>query len=250
MIEVNELQKRRVIGKLAELLGSLRGKRIALLGLAFKPNTDDTREAPAFVLAGRLLAEGADVVAWDPIASSDGLHGVEQVPTVEEAARDADAVVLVTEWPQLETSTGPRSPRRCGSPSSSTAGTCSTRARCVPPGSRTTRSGARLRPADGGDRPRRREGRAARRRDRWAAEVARHRRRAPAPRLADRPARAGRRGARDRQLPRRAGGAPSSRGSATRASRSCAPASRSGSAAAAASASRPASARSRATSSR
>ena len=68
VIEVNELQKRRVIGKLTQMLGSLRGRRIALLGLAFKPNTDDTREAPAFVLAGRLLAEGADVVAWDPDA--------------------------------------------------------------------------------------------------------------------------------------------------------------------------------------
>ena len=101
VIEVNELQKRRVIGKLAELLGSVRGKRIALLGLAFKPNTDDTREAPAFVLAGRLLAEGADVVTWDPVARNDGLHGVEQVGSVEEAARGADAVVLVTEWPQL-----------------------------------------------------------------------------------------------------------------------------------------------------
>ncbi|HET9242218.1 MAG TPA: UDP-glucose/GDP-mannose dehydrogenase family protein [Gaiella sp.] len=101
VIEVNELQKRRVIGKLVELLGTLRGKRIALLGLAFKPHTDDTREAPAFVLAGRLLAEGADVVAWDPVASADGLHGVEQLASVEAAARDADAVVLVTEWPQL-----------------------------------------------------------------------------------------------------------------------------------------------------
>ena len=101
VIEVNELQKRRVIGKLTDLLGSVRGRRIALLGLAFKPDTDDTREAPAFVLAGRLLAEGADVVTWDPVARSDGLHGVEQVATVEEAARDADAVVLVTEWPQL-----------------------------------------------------------------------------------------------------------------------------------------------------
>ena len=101
VIEVNELQKRRVVGKLVELLGTLRGKRIALLGLAFKPHTDDTREAPAFVLAGRLLAEGADVVAWDPVASADGLHGVEQLASVEAAARDADAVVLVTEWPQL-----------------------------------------------------------------------------------------------------------------------------------------------------
>ena len=101
VIEVNELQKRRVIGKLAEQLGSLRGRRIALLGLAFKPHTDDTREAPAFVLAGRLMAEGADVVVWDPIASSDGLQGVEQVASVEDAAREADAVVLVTEWPEL-----------------------------------------------------------------------------------------------------------------------------------------------------
>jgi len=101
VIEVNELQKRRVIGKLKQRLGALRGKRIALLGLAFKPNTDDTREAPAFVLAGRLLAEGADVVAWDPVAHADGLHGVEQVATVDDAARGADAVVLVTEWPEL-----------------------------------------------------------------------------------------------------------------------------------------------------
>ena len=61
VIEVNELQKRRVIGKLHSHLGSLRDKRIALLGLAFKPHTDDMREAPSLVLAGRLLAEGADV---------------------------------------------------------------------------------------------------------------------------------------------------------------------------------------------
>ena len=53
------------------------------------------------MLAGRLLAEGADVVVWDPIAHADGFHGVEQVPSVADAARDADAVVLVTEWPEL-----------------------------------------------------------------------------------------------------------------------------------------------------
>ena len=101
VIEVNELQKRRVIGKLKRLLGSLRGRRVALLGLAFKPNTDDTRESPAFVLAGRLLAEGADVVAWDPIARADGLQGVVQVESVEQAIEGADAVVLVTAWPEL-----------------------------------------------------------------------------------------------------------------------------------------------------
>ncbi|MFN8223885.1 MAG: UDP-glucose/GDP-mannose dehydrogenase family protein [Gaiellales bacterium] len=101
VIEVNELQKRRVVGKLADILGTLRGKTVALLGLAFKPNTDDVREAPAFVLAGRLLAEGADVRVWDPIASADGLHGVTKHATVAEAVAGADAAVLVTEWPEL-----------------------------------------------------------------------------------------------------------------------------------------------------
>jgi UDPglucose 6-dehydrogenase len=102
VIEVNELQKRRVIGKLRRHLGTLRGRKVALLGLAFKPNTDDMREAPSLVLAGRLLAEGADVTAWDPIARVDGLlHGVEQLETVDAAVDGADAVVLVTEWPEL-----------------------------------------------------------------------------------------------------------------------------------------------------
>jgi UDP-glucose 6-dehydrogenase len=102
VIEVNELQKRRVIGKLQRHLGSLRDRKVALLGLAFKPDTDDMREAPSLVLGGRLLAEGADVTAWDPIAQIDGLlHGVEQVGSVEEALEGADAAVLVTEWRQL-----------------------------------------------------------------------------------------------------------------------------------------------------
>ena len=68
VIEVNELQKRRVVGKLQKHLGSLVGKRIALLGLAFKPDTDDMREASSLVLAARLQGEGAEVVAYDPVA--------------------------------------------------------------------------------------------------------------------------------------------------------------------------------------
>jgi UDPglucose 6-dehydrogenase len=103
VIEVNELQKRRVIGKLAKHLGSLRGRRVALLGLAFKPNTDDMREAPSIVLAGRLLAEGAEVRAWDPVVTDGrGLPpGVVITGSVEEAVRGSDAAVIVTEWPAL-----------------------------------------------------------------------------------------------------------------------------------------------------
>ena len=101
VIEVNELQKRRVIGKLQRHLGSLRGKNVALLGVAFKPNTDDVREAPSLVLAGRLVAEGAHVRAWDPIAKIDDVPGVDQVDSVAAALAGSDAVVLVTEWPEL-----------------------------------------------------------------------------------------------------------------------------------------------------
>ena len=102
VIEVNELQKRRVIGKLKRHLGGLHGKTVALLGLAFKANTDDMREAPSIVLASRLLAEGADVRAWDPVADGRTLpRGVEVVGTVLDAVRGADAAVIVTEWDQL-----------------------------------------------------------------------------------------------------------------------------------------------------
>ena len=100
VIEVNELQKRRVVQKLQRHLGRLRGKRIALLGLAFKPNTDDMREAPSLVLASRLIAEGAEVRGWDPIARPD-LQGVELCDSPVEAVTGADAAVIVTEWREL-----------------------------------------------------------------------------------------------------------------------------------------------------
>ncbi len=103
VIEVNELQKRRVIGKLKRHLGPLRGKTVALLGLAFKANTDDMREAPSIVLASRLLAEGAEVRAWDPVADGSKLpKGVDVVSSVAEAVRGADAAVIVTEWDELK----------------------------------------------------------------------------------------------------------------------------------------------------
>jgi UDPglucose 6-dehydrogenase len=102
VIEVNELQKRRVIGKLQKHLGKLGGKKVALLGLAFKPNTDDLREAPSLVLASRLLAEGAEVRAWDPVADASRLlQGVTFADSVLDAVADADAAVIVTEWAEL-----------------------------------------------------------------------------------------------------------------------------------------------------
>jgi UDPglucose 6-dehydrogenase len=102
VIEVNELQKRRLVSKLQKHLGSLHGREIALLGLAFKPNTDDLREAPSIVLASRLLAEGADVRAWDPVAdASSVLRGIRFRDTVVDAVRGADAAVIVTEWDEL-----------------------------------------------------------------------------------------------------------------------------------------------------
>ncbi len=104
VIEVNELQKRRVVGKLAKHLETLQGKTIALLGLAFKPNTNDMREASSLVLAARLLAEGAEVRGWDPVALPEAralMHGVELCETVLDAVTGADAAVVVTEWPEL-----------------------------------------------------------------------------------------------------------------------------------------------------
>jgi len=104
VVEVNELQKRRVIGKLQKHLGSLVGKEVALLGLAFKPHTDDMREASSLVLAARLQADGARVRAYDPVAEEEAarlLVGVDLADDALGAIAGADAVVLVTEWPEF-----------------------------------------------------------------------------------------------------------------------------------------------------
>ncbi|HEY7121749.1 MAG TPA: UDP-glucose/GDP-mannose dehydrogenase family protein [Solirubrobacterales bacterium] len=104
VIEVNDLQKRRVMAKLSKHLDSLVGKRVALLGLAFKPDTDDMREASSLVLASRLDGEGASVVAFDPVASgpaSELLPDIEMAGSAMEALDGADAAVLVTEWPEF-----------------------------------------------------------------------------------------------------------------------------------------------------
>jgi UDPglucose 6-dehydrogenase len=102
VIEVNELQTRRVILKLQKHLGKLRGKKVALHGLAFKAGTDDMREAPSLVLVSRLLAEGAEVRTWDPVARPGELmQGAALCESVLEAVTGADAAVIVTEWDEL-----------------------------------------------------------------------------------------------------------------------------------------------------
>jgi UDPglucose 6-dehydrogenase len=90
--------------KLQKHLGSLVGKEIALLGISFKPQTDDVREATAIVLSGRLQSEGANVRAFDPIvgdAAADKLGGATIAGSALEALEGAHAVVLVTEWPEF-----------------------------------------------------------------------------------------------------------------------------------------------------
>jgi UDPglucose 6-dehydrogenase len=104
VIEVNELQKRRVIGKLQKHLGSLVGKTVALLGLSFKAQTDDMREASSLVLAARLQADGARVRAYDPVAEAEArklMLGVEFADSALDALAGADACILVTEWPEF-----------------------------------------------------------------------------------------------------------------------------------------------------
>ena len=104
VIEVNELQKRRVMGKLQKHLGSLVGKTVALLGLAFKANTDDMREASSLVLAARLQADGAKIRAYDPVAEQEArklLVGVDFADSALDALAGADACIIVTEWPEF-----------------------------------------------------------------------------------------------------------------------------------------------------
>jgi hypothetical protein len=104
VIEVNELQKRRVMSKLQKHLGTLVGTTVALLGLAFKPETDDMREASSLVLSARLQADGATVAAYDPVAEEEArklMPGVRFADAALDAVRDADALVLVTEWSEF-----------------------------------------------------------------------------------------------------------------------------------------------------
>jgi UDPglucose 6-dehydrogenase len=103
--EVNELQRRRIIRTLADALDGLGGRRVAVLGLAFKPGTNDIRDSPGLHIARELLAAGVDVVAWDAAVTSDLLPPADaSLPVVRdhlEALRGADAAILCTEWPEI-----------------------------------------------------------------------------------------------------------------------------------------------------
>jgi UDPglucose 6-dehydrogenase len=103
--DVNRRQRERVVEKLLGELKILKGRTIGLLGLAFKPNTDDLREAPALDIAAKLIERGARVQAHDPVAMDRFRHesgdlGITLCDTAQEVAEGADAVILVTEWPQ------------------------------------------------------------------------------------------------------------------------------------------------------
>jgi UDPglucose 6-dehydrogenase len=99
----NREQARRMIGKIAAALGSVRGKRVAILGLSFKPNTDDLRAAPALEIAAGLRRRGARIAAYDPVAMTQAarhpaLRGAEFAADAYAAAKGAHALVIVTEW--------------------------------------------------------------------------------------------------------------------------------------------------------
>ena len=104
MVEaVNDAQKEKLYELIARHFGGApAGKTIAVWGLAFKPNTDDMREAPSLVLASRLLAEGAEVRVWDPVAQpGELLRAVTICDSGLDAVEGADAAVIVTEWDEL-----------------------------------------------------------------------------------------------------------------------------------------------------
>jgi UDPglucose 6-dehydrogenase len=105
-VAVNERQRKRIISKLQRDLHTLKGKRVALLGLAFKPNTDDLREAPSLEIARTLNSLGARVVGYDPVAAKAAAGRLAELKVVfdpYEALGGAHAAVVVTEWEEVRT---------------------------------------------------------------------------------------------------------------------------------------------------
>jgi UDPglucose 6-dehydrogenase len=105
VVKVNDERKEAMAERVGQALGgSVAGKRIGVLGLAFKPNTDDMRDAPSIPLIRRLVESGADVVAFDPVAREQAamvLPKIDYAPFAENVADGADALVIVTEWDEF-----------------------------------------------------------------------------------------------------------------------------------------------------
>ena len=104
VIEVNQRQGEQMLLKIRKLVGTLKGKTIAVLGLAFKPETDDMREAPAIGIIKHLLNDGANVRAYDPVAKSEAMKILPDIVYADDeyaAVNGADALVFVTEWNQF-----------------------------------------------------------------------------------------------------------------------------------------------------
>ncbi|MBB5174541.1 UDP-glucose dehydrogenase family protein [Texcoconibacillus texcoconensis] len=106
VIKTNDKQKRLLVEKAKERFGSLQGKTVALLGLAFKPNTDDMREAPSITIAQELVLAGANVVGYDPIATENAKNvlpgAVTYATTAKEACQNADFAMILTEWDEIQ----------------------------------------------------------------------------------------------------------------------------------------------------
>jgi len=105
VVDANEARKRRMANKIIDAMGgNLSGKTIAILGLAFKPNTDDMRDAPSLTIIPRLQDKGAKITSYDPAAMDEARHQLENVTFTDgpyDATKAADAVVIITEWDEF-----------------------------------------------------------------------------------------------------------------------------------------------------
>lgn len=104
VIEANERQRDAMIPKIEKLVGDLNGKRVGMLGLSFKPETDDMRESPAIDIVRAIIAKGGTVKAFDPVAMEEAKHyidGIEYASDEYDAIDGADILVIVTEWNQF-----------------------------------------------------------------------------------------------------------------------------------------------------
>lgn len=104
VIDANEHQRKMMLPKIEKLVGGLSGKNIGVLGLSFKPETDDMRESPAIDIINSMMSRGAKVRAYDPVAMNEArqyIEGIEYASDEYDAIRDADALVIITEWNQF-----------------------------------------------------------------------------------------------------------------------------------------------------